>query len=343
MRNVFFLGILFALLPLGLKADTVVMKNGDRLTGEVGQLDDGKLGLKTSYAGTIRLAWDEVASVETGQPFEVEVENGRRYSGSVDVERGAVAVIGDGAPLMTPQENVVAILPVTLDDGTPPFWRRLDGALDLGYSLSRGNSELTQSSLGVKGEYRAEAYKVRGKLDSLFARQNDAPTTSQHSGNLRFDQFVSDRMFYFLVGGMDRDDRRRLNLRTRGGGGFGWTLRKTKTEEFSALGGVTYSNENFRGREGEPNRILNSGEGLLGFEWQTRRFAGVRLSTEASVLPNLAQNGRFRVRYTSTARIPVWKYMNWTVRLFDNYDSNPPRENVVRNDYGLVSGFGLSF
>lgn len=333
--------ISFSALNLG--ADTVVMKNGDRLTGEVGQLEKGKLALKTAYAGTLRLDWREVASVETGKPFEVEVENGRRYSGAVGLEGGAVSVVGNQAPLVTTQENVVGIVPVELDGGKPSFWTRVNGAMDLGYSLNRGNSTLTQSSLGVKGEYRGRQYKVRGDLDSLFAKQNDAPTTSQHSGNLRYEHLLSDRMFYFVVGGMDRDDRRRLNLRTRGGGGFGWTLRKTREEEFSALGGLTYSNENFRGTNGEPDRILNSSEGLLGFEWETRRFAGIRLSTEASLLPNLGQRGRYRVRYESTARIPVWKYMNWTVRVFDNFDSEPQREGVLRNDYGLVSGVGLSF
>ena len=44
-------------------ADTVWMKNGDRLTGTIRVFDGGKLVLETDYGGTIPLDWKKVATL----------------------------------------------------------------------------------------------------------------------------------------------------------------------------------------------------------------------------------------------------------------------------------------
>jgi hypothetical protein len=46
-----------------LYADTVVLKNGDRLTGTAVKLDGGKLTFKTAYADPIAIAWDQVTNL----------------------------------------------------------------------------------------------------------------------------------------------------------------------------------------------------------------------------------------------------------------------------------------
>ncbi|MEZ5393785.1 MAG: hypothetical protein R2724_13220 [Bryobacterales bacterium] len=84
-----------------------------------------------------------------------------------------------------------------------------------------------------------------------------------------------------------------------------------------------------------------------------RRVGGLRVEkhpvTRRSALHtpdgdlNLIQNGRYRVEYDSKAQVPLMGGFSWTVGLFDRFDSDPPRDNVLRNDYGMVSTFGFSF
>jgi hypothetical protein len=50
-----------------LRADTVVLKNGDRLTGTAVKLEGGKLTFKTAYADSIAIAWDQVSRSEGRQ------------------------------------------------------------------------------------------------------------------------------------------------------------------------------------------------------------------------------------------------------------------------------------
>ena len=52
-----------------LHADTVVLTNGDKLTGTAIKLEGGKLTFKTAYADAIAIAWDQVANLTTSQPL----------------------------------------------------------------------------------------------------------------------------------------------------------------------------------------------------------------------------------------------------------------------------------
>lgn len=57
-------------------ADEVLMRNGDRLTGEVVRHDAGKLRFKTTYAGTLDIDWGEVSEVILEEPSTVLLQNG---------------------------------------------------------------------------------------------------------------------------------------------------------------------------------------------------------------------------------------------------------------------------
>ena len=46
-------------------ADTVWLKNGDRLTGKIKFYDGGKLLVETDYGGAIALDWKKIATLES--------------------------------------------------------------------------------------------------------------------------------------------------------------------------------------------------------------------------------------------------------------------------------------
>ena len=71
----------------------------------------------------------------------------------------------------------------------------MDGNLDLGYNLTRGNAHLNQSSLLAKGEYKYEDYKISADLTSIFSRQDNTNATSRQSADVRFDWFVNPQFF----------------------------------------------------------------------------------------------------------------------------------------------------
>jgi putative salt-induced outer membrane protein YdiY len=324
-------------------AVSVVLQNGDHLTGEIDGLSDSKLALKTSYAGTVRIAWDQIAELSGHQKkVMVEVETGRRYAGSVEKLGDRLYVQNEDMRTELETRNVVSMVPMT-DSKPPGFWQLLQGSVDLGYSFTRGNSSQTQSSLAARGQYRTQTYKAQAQLSSIFSETDDSSATSRHAFDARLDRFLTPKMFAFGLTGFERNERQNLDLRSKFGGGFGWTLRDTKRTQLNLLGGFTYTNEQFRAEEeGEVAPRSSTGEGLVGVELDTNPFLDVRFSTKLSLHPNLVQTGRYRVEYDSSLRIPLLRSVTFSISLFDRFDSEPPTE-VKRNDYGLISAFGFSF
>src|SRR5262245_48847762 len=65
------------------RTDVVTLKNGDRLTGEIRQLERGKLTYKTDDLGTVSIEWDKVTSLQSIHLFEVELQTGQKYFGNL--------------------------------------------------------------------------------------------------------------------------------------------------------------------------------------------------------------------------------------------------------------------
>lgn len=343
MRRASVPALLFLFMAQAAPADTVTVNNGDELNGTIAKVEDGKLHLKTQYAGTIQIDWEKVTGIESDGRYQIEAETGKLYRGEVRRQSEAVAVVEEDTERPLQSVEVVSMIRLEPDDDPPGFWRTLDGSGGLGYSFTRGNSEQTQTTISGEADYRRENYKIQADLTSILAEQEGADATSRHALNARYDRFLSARAFAFGVTGFERNDRQKLDLRSRFGGGFGWKVVKSRESEFDLLGGATLTNEQFRNGDGEMVPRNSTGEGLFGFEAATTHLWGVKLSTRLTAHPNFVQTGRYRIEYDSSARIPLVAGFTWNVSLFDRYDSDPPRDGVLRNDYGLVSTFGVAF
>ena len=334
--------LIFAI-PVLRGADTVILDNGDRLTGELQTLEEGKLSFKTCYAGTLSIDWEQVRELITEDKVEIEVESGHLY-------RGSFEQTGEELEVVTEEEGVLTVdIPEVVrirfyDDKLPGFFDILEGAVDVGFNFTRGNSRLNSSSLGLRGQYRRPGYQISASATSLFSRQDDSEPTSRQTADARYDRFFSTRQFAFGLLGLERNDRQRLNLRSRLGGGYGYKFKDTKTTEFSFLGGFTITNEQFQDVPGAASEVgASSGEAVAGIDYRTVLFKEVDVITKISFIPNLTQTGRYRIEYDSTARIPILAGFSWSLSLFDRFDSSPPRAGVERNDYGVVTAFGYAF
>mgnify|MGYP000243530658 CR=1 FL=1 len=65
------------------KVDSIRLINGNEVTGEIKRLLRGKLSYGTDSMGTVAIEWEDVTAVVSGFRYEVRLENGRRYYGSL--------------------------------------------------------------------------------------------------------------------------------------------------------------------------------------------------------------------------------------------------------------------
>ena len=137
--------------------------------------------------------------------------------------------------------------------------------------------------------------------------------------------------------GLERNERRLLDLRSRLGGGMGWRVRSTGNTKLSLLGGAAYVHERLRD-QANPSTFESFG----GLEWSTSLLGVVSLDTQLTIHPNLLDGSDVRVEYDGTLRVPIGGNFTYSLRLFDRYDTRPAAM-VERNDYGVVTGPGVVF
>src|SRR5262245_55445559 len=114
------------------KTDIVVLRNGDRLTCEVDELERGRLTVKTDDMGTIQIEWDKVQSVTAASEFDVDDLVGHRYVGAL-----AAAASGELSITSGSEAQAVRLLDVArITRIRATFWQRLDGSLDVGASYT---------------------------------------------------------------------------------------------------------------------------------------------------------------------------------------------------------------
>ena len=62
------------------RADQVVLKNGDRLTGKIVSGDGKTLLLKSEFAGDVTVQWDAITDIESSDNIYITLKNGTRLS-----------------------------------------------------------------------------------------------------------------------------------------------------------------------------------------------------------------------------------------------------------------------
>src|SRR5271168_140506 len=114
--------------------DVIVMKNGDRLTGEIKGLNEGVLYMSMEYIlGTSSVQWSKVARLESKQLFLVKTEDGSVYTGTLDTTD-----IPGGRPMeitvaeISETRSIDSSRIVEMDMTSTKFYERFNGYINTG-------------------------------------------------------------------------------------------------------------------------------------------------------------------------------------------------------------------
>jgi len=321
------------------KTDVVTLANGDRITGEVKGLEQGRLELKTDAAETIYIEWDRIATLQTNQYLRIEVESGVRYLGQVPkvTEPKVLRVVTDEDPegrdlKMT---EVVRFQPIVQGD----FFKRLDGYVTAGYNYTKANN-LQQFTFtgGINSRTEVRQWSLDGSSTVTTQQGNQDSSRWNISGSTR--RFLKDRWFLQGFGGFEGNDELALDLRSTVGGAFGRYLVQTNRQEWSAYAGLDYTRANYVGRDSN-----NALEAVIGTQYDFFRFRHPEASLDAklNLYPSLTQSGRFRAEGDLRARYEIVKDLFFELSLYGSYDNDPGENAASNTDYGLVTSLGYTF
>jgi putative salt-induced outer membrane protein YdiY len=320
--------------------DTVIMKNGDHLTGEIKRLEQGILYIETDYfSGSVGVDWIQVEKVESKATFQVVLSDGTRLTGSIS----KVEAAGSGRDFKVYARD--AEVPVSgadvvrIDSRKQTFWRQLKGSIELGYNFTSGNN---QSSLSTSASavYAAERWAVGTSYNTSFSGQAGGTTTNLFESQTFADRFLNRNSFVLGLGDFLHSSQQDLSLRTTLGGGYGRYLKRNNQNSLRWLIGIDYTKANYQAGLSQPTQ--NNVELLLGTEYQLFHFDRYTLQSQFLLFPGLSDFGRvrFTTNNTFSVRLSNNFYLNFS--FWDNFDSNPPL-SAKKNATGLSTGLGWTF
>lgn len=347
MRNLLLLSVIGALFCLPLWADQVVLKNGDRLTGTVTKADGKTLVLKTEFMGDVTIQWPAIDMISSSQPLHVVTQGGKTLVGPVNTADGNLAVTTTSGEVQTVPTGEVTALRNDQEQASyekglhPGIWQNWAIGSNVGFALTRGNSQTKNLSLAFTGDRKGNHDEITMYANTVYAT-NDAPgaipgvTANITQGGARYSHDLTSVLFAFGSADFQSDALQALNLRSILGGGLGVHAIKTSQTTLDLFGGANYTRESYVGLN------MNFAALTLGEELTRKLGASTVLSEKGYFYPDLNQTGQYLANFNFGTVTKLSKWLGWQNAFGDIYVTNPPPGKKT-NDLLLTTGLNVTF
>jgi len=322
-------------------ADTVILRSGNPVIGEVKSLRRGSLSFDTQEMDVVEIDWDDITSVTSSQFFEVELSTGTKFFGSLAAADTAfLVIVGVSQADTVAFDEVVSIRP--FDTG---FFARTFGFIDLGTNIARANR---LKSFFTNGQFNYRGPKWGFNVGADFYRQRQETTdtagvtteqsTSRSSASLRGDRFIGAKWGVSASGLVEQNDELELEGRFLGGLAGQFQAVRNQGIELLLVAGGTVNDEQF---VGVPRKT--SGEILLGGGFDMFDVGDLDVFTSLTTYTNPTDGGRIRVTFDGRV---AWEFIsdfNLGFTVIERYDSNPPSPDAAKRDFQYSLTFGWSW
>lgn len=216
-------------------ADTVWLKNGDRITGKITVFDGGKLMVTTDYGGSIPLDWKQVKTLESDQELLVKQDayTGEKAKSLKAAEDGKVTLENGEAPKTVELASIQQIIkpkPVVTD-------LQIKGNVDLALDYKRAETDTDDYNVAFKTTARHGKWRHIGAGEYNRESQDSVVTTDNYNLEYSLDRFLTEKWFWQGRLDFKRDHIEDLERQRTVGTGPGYQFWDDELGAFS-LGGL---------------------------------------------------------------------------------------------------------
>lgn len=322
-------------LPMGALADTLTMKNGDRITGEVVRKEGGLVLVRTAYAGELRVRWDDVLTLVTDKPVRVQMDDGTAFEARLPEGATTAGPLPQAPPRDVALARIAYINPTPEQSGLGWTYER---RLALAANLTRGNTD--SGRVRASGEFvaRAKHHRYRLWAEGTRAAEGGSTTESNWRATGSYDWFVRPREFVYARAALEHDGFRDLKLRSQLGGGYGHQFIETADTKLSAQAGPDLVRAIYYGDPDET--FFAVGWGLNYSQWLASRAAQVYF--DQTGFWSVQDAGDVVAHTALGVRVPLMRGLNATTELKVDYDSDPA-PGTRSTDSTLLLGLGYTW
>lgn len=332
-----------------MRADQVVLRNGDRVTGSIVKKDGKTLTIKTAFFGTVTVAWEQVESFKSDAPLNVVLPDGNTVQATLQTVEGKVQfketrqdfIPADLVTIRNADEQ--AAYERLLNPGWADLWA---GTATIGFAGTRGNTQTGTFTVALNAARITNTDKTRVYFNAVKAsaliNQVQADTAQAFRGGFGYNHAISSRLFVNTFNDYEYDRFQNLDLRFVLGGGLGCGAWKGERGQVELVGGAAYNRENFSPPAPASQFTRNSAEAYWGGDWSYKLSAATSLVQNFRMFHNLSDTAERRMNIDLGANTRLLKWLIWNVGVSDRYLSKPVVGRKT-NDLMYTTGIGVSF
>ena len=245
MKNILYV-IICSLFSLSAYADTVILKNGDKISGNVVSKEDSSLIFNTKFAGDIKVQWSEIASLTTDKPVVVILDN------DTSIEAAKLAPASPGTaniqtsnvskPMQVALGSVKYINPSNEVSGKGI---KVTGRVNVGASIASGNSDTESYNVDTEVIMRAKISRTTVGANLYRASDNSTTTEDKSAAYLKYDHFLTDKSYIYGNTTFARDKFKDQKLKSTIGLGYGHQYWETPSRNLALEAGLSFVNDDY--------------------------------------------------------------------------------------------------
>jgi putative salt-induced outer membrane protein YdiY len=325
----------------GLRADEVRFRNGDRLSGQILRLTEGKLVLKSQVAGEITVHLSDVQTFSSDAPLTIHLKDGTVLHQPVTAAEPNEFVIAAGTPLKPQTFALAQVESINPPPAPKPRWT---GSITASVTSTSGNTRIDSVAASVSVARRTEKDRTTAGADYGRSSREDPDTGDRETtedwwrARAQYDYFFTKKLFGFGNVRYEKDAIANLDRRIVVGGGAGYQWVETDDLAFSTSFGLASLYEKF---DNQPD--ANSELSLqMGYNLNKRIWDNLRLVHDLTYYPSLDRFSDYFLTTTAELRASLTKNMFANFKVLFNYDATPAPDRG-NTDVKYLLGVGMNF
>lgn len=336
-----FLVLCLFFIPACVWGDVVYFSNGDRLSGKILNLSQGKLTFKSDMAGEVTIDFSKVATLESEEAVEMHLSDGtvvRRKL--VKSEQGEVGIEA-GKDIGAQSFELGSIESINPPPAGKPKWK---GAVSAGFTSTHGNTVTDSKNLSVNLQRKAEDNRITIQGDYARRSQEDPDTGEEEVTENwwrtrgKYDYFFAKKKYVYFSSRYEKDSIADLRRRVIAGGGGGYQWIESDEMNFYTEAGLASLYEKFED-ESESNTELSA---ELGYHFDRRLLKGITFLNDLTYYPSLEKFSDYYLTSTYELRASLTQRMFTNFKVLFDYDATPA-EGVGNTDVKYILGVGWNF
>jgi len=328
--------LLLVLMATGAWADTLTMKNGDRITGEIQSIWDDEVVIEPVYDDDVNITIDidDVASIESDRQFEIELGDEQKviatFPGSDSAGQQQIEVDGEARSIQLAELYELD----EIDD-----YYDWESHIDFNAAVSKGNTDSVNTKLYADTNLKLGDH--RHIADITFNREDQDGITTKDQDLLRYNYnwLYSDPWFFAATFSAERDPIKELDQRLVLGVGIGRDFINTpRTTMNGQLGIGVLTEKNTSGVSDEVSVAT------WAFRYRQDVFNDdLGIFHDHSIMSYLSGRTNTVIKTSTGARYEITDLLYANLSVDYDIETEPAGDVAETDDLSLVVGVGLEF